>query len=126
MRIVIQASGFVLTEALKTYTEQRLMATLGWAGEHMRKLAVSLSDINGPRGGIDKRCKIQVQLGGGQEVVIEDTEADLYVAIDRAADRADRAVVRRVEKMRNFSHIRINPLAGTERGTDDINDGAVQ
>ncbi len=126
MRIVIQANGFVLTEALKTYTEQRLRATLGWAGERMRKLAVSLSDINGPRGGIDKRCKIQVQLGGGQEIVIEDTEADLYVAIDRAADRADRAVVRRVERMRDFSHTRIHPPAGTERSTDDINDGAAQ
>ena len=126
MRIVIQANGFVLTEALKTYTEQRLTATLGWAGERMRKLAVSLSDINGPRGGIDKRCKIQVQLGGGQEVVIEDTEADLYVAIDRAADRADRAVVRRVERMRDFSHTRINPLVEIERSTDDINNGAVQ
>ena len=102
MRIVIQANGFMLTEALKGYTEQRLAAALGWAGHRMRKLAVSLSDINGPRGGIDKRCKIQVQLGAGHEVVIEDTETDLYLAIDRAASRADRAVARRVERMRDF------------------------
>jgi putative sigma-54 modulation protein len=123
MRIVIQANGFVLTEALKTYTEQRLASTLGWAGDRMRKLAVSLSDINGPRGGIDKRCKIQVQLGGGREVVIEDTEADLYLAIDRAADRADRAVVRRVARMRDFTHIRIKSTAASEHETDDVNIG---
>ncbi|QYF93207.1 HPF/RaiA family ribosome-associated protein [Massilia sp. PAMC28688] len=115
MRLTIQANGFVLTEALRAYTEQRLSMALGWAGEHMHKLAVSLSDINGPRGGIDKRCKIQVQLGGGAEVVIEDTEADLYVAIDRAASRADRAVVRRVERRRVFSHTR---AAGTAAGPD--------
>lgn len=107
MRVTIQANGFVLTEALRSYTEQRLSMALGWAGQHMRRLAVSLSDINGPRGGIDKRCKIQVQLGGGKEVIIEDTEADLYVAIDRAADRADRAVVRQVERKRDFSHTRL-------------------
>ena len=122
MRIVIQAYGFVLTEALKTYTEQRLAATLGWAGYRMRKLAVSLSDINGPRGGIDKRCKIQVQLDGGREVVIEDTEADLYVAIDRAANRADRAMVRRVERMRDFAHTRIETAAEAERDTDQVNE----
>ena len=110
MKVTIQANGFVLTEALRAYTEQRMSIALGWAGEHMHKLAVSLSDINGPRGGIDKRCKIQVQLGGGAEVIIEDTEADLYLAIDRAADRADRAVVRRVSRRRDFSHTRM-PVA---------------
>ncbi len=126
MRIVIQANGFVLTEALRMYTEQRVATALGWAGDRMRKLAVSLSDINGPRGGIDKRCKIQVQLGGGQEVVIEDTEADLYTAIDRAADRADRAVVRRVERMRDFSHTRINAAAASTHDADEVKDGSAQ
>lgn len=130
MRVTIQANGFVLTEALRSYTEQRLATALGWAGEHMRKLAVSLSDINGPRGGIDKRCKIQVQLGGGKEVIIEDTEADLYVAIDRAADRADRAVVRQVERKRDFSHTRLPVNAAPdedgagENGGDRRNDAA--
>ena len=107
MRMTIQANGFEMTAALRAYTEQRLASALGWAREHMHKLAVSLSDINGPRGGVDKRCKIQVQLGGGREVIIEDTEADLYAAIDRAADRADRAVVRQVERTRDFARERI-------------------
>ena len=108
MRMSIQANGFSLTSALRAYTELRLKTALGWASGHMRKLHVSLSDINGPRGGTDKRCKIQVQLAGGREVLIEDTETDLYHAIDRAADRADRAVVRRVEHLREFSHVRVS------------------
>jgi putative sigma-54 modulation protein len=124
MRIVIQASGFVLTEALRSYTEQRVATALGWAGERMRKLAVSLSDINGPRGGIDKRCKIQVQLGKGQEVVIEDTEADLYTAIDRAAGRADRALVRRIARMRGFTHTRLATGATAPLATDASDEGA--
>lgn len=105
MRMTIQASGFAMTDALRAYTEQRLACALGWSGPHMRKLAVWLSDINGPRGGVDKRCKIQVQLGGGRDVIIEDTEADLYAAIDRAAERADRAVVRQLERQRHFEHM---------------------
>lgn len=107
MRIAIHANGFDMTTALRQYTEQRLATALGWARLHMRKLAVSLSDINGPRGGVDKRCKIQVQLGNGREVIIEECEADLYAAIDRAAERADRAVVRSVERTRKFTHDRI-------------------
>jgi putative sigma-54 modulation protein len=63
MRMTIQANGFEMTGALRAYTQQRLATALGWARAHMHKLIVSLSDINGPRGGVDKRCKIQVHLG---------------------------------------------------------------
>ena len=35
-----------------------------------------LSDINGPRGGADKRCHLQVVLAGLPDVVVEDIEAD--------------------------------------------------
>lgn len=106
MRPTIHANGFLLTEALRAFTEKRIATALGWAGKHMRKLAVSLSDINGPRGGIDKRCRIQVQLGAGRQVIIEDTEADLYAAINRAAERAGRAIVRQVQRKRSFTHSR--------------------
>ena len=118
MRMTIQTNGFDMTSALRAYTEQRLATALGWAREHMRKLVVWLSDINGPRGGVDKRCKIQVQLAGGREIIIDDVEADLYAAIDRAADRADRAVVRQVGRTRHFTHTRL-PAKGTAPGAAD-------
>ena len=106
MHMTIQTNGFQMTSALRAYTEQRLATALGWARHHMRRLAVSLSDINGPRGGVDKRCRIQVQLGGGREVIVDDVDANLYAAIDRAVDRADRAVVKKVERTRQFVRTR--------------------
>jgi ribosome-associated translation inhibitor RaiA len=107
MQMSIQATGFEMTTALRAYTRRRLVTALGWAYVHVRRLVVRLSDINGPRGGVDKRCKIQVQLDGGRDVIIEDTEADLYVAIDRAAGRADCAVGRQVGRSRDFARERI-------------------
>jgi putative sigma-54 modulation protein len=124
MRVAIQSSGFAMTNALRLSTEHRLATALGWARGHMRKLAVWLSDVNGPRGGIDKRCKIQVQLDNGREVIIEEREADLYAAIDRAAERADRAIVRQVERTREFAHERMpSPLeAGKDADGPDTPD----
>lgn len=119
MRLTIHANGFLLTEALRAFTEQRIAGALGWASQHMRKLAVSLSDINGPRGGVDKRCRIQVQLGAGREVIIEDTEDDLYAAINRAAERADRAIVRQIQRNRSFSHSRKVPGKVIEEDTNE-------
>lgn len=108
MRIDIQARGFDLTEGLREHTARRLQFALGWAGHGVRSVTVRLSDVNGPRGGNDKRCRIKIPLPGGQDVVIEDTEADLYVAIDRAADRTERTVARRLERLREHRHVRIN------------------
>lgn len=124
MRVAIQANGFVMTIALRMYTERRMAVALGWARHHMRKLAVSLSDINGPRGGVDKQCKIQVQLSGGRQVIIEECEEDLYAAIDRAADRADRAVVKQVERKRQFSHDRMSALGQAGEDTHDGDNAA--
>jgi len=112
MNIHIQARGFALTDSLREHVERRLRFALGWADDRLRQvsvrlsdengLSVRLSDENGPRGGEDKRCRIQVAFSGAPGMVIDDTEADLYVAIDRAADRAGRSVARRLERQRDY------------------------
>ena len=71
---------------------------MSYCSGHVNRVVVRLSDINGPRGGADKRCHIQVVLAGIPDVVVEDTEVDLYTAIDRATDRARRTVFRRVDR----------------------------
>ncbi len=98
MQIDIQSRGFSLTDALLSYAERRLLFAMSYCSGHVNRVVVRLSDINGPRGGADKRCHIQVVLAGIPDVVVEDTEVDLYTAIDRAIDRARRTVFRRVDR----------------------------
>ena len=100
MQIDIQARNFPLTDALRHHTERRLGFALSARDDHIQRVIVRLSDINGPRGGADKCCHIQVALAQLPDVVIEDTEADLYTAIDRAAGRAGRTVGRRLVRKR--------------------------
>lgn len=69
--------------------------------DHIRRITLHLSDINGPRGGLDKRCRISVTLEKLAEVAVEDIESDLYVAIDRATDRAARTVTRNIDRARS-------------------------
>jgi len=98
MQIDIEARDFPLTDALRSHAERRLRSALTCCGEHIRRVAMRLSDVNGPRGGADKRCRLQVVLAGLPDVVVEDTEGDLYVAIDRATDRAGRTLVRKIDR----------------------------
>lgn len=101
MQIDIQARNFSLTHALRDHVIRRLHFTLSTRASHIRRVMVRLSDTNGPRGGEDKRCQIQVKLPHLSDVVIEDTEINLYAAIDRAADRAGRTVGRRLSRQRD-------------------------
>jgi ribosomal subunit interface protein len=102
MQIEIQARNFSLTRAMRTYIEHRLGVALGTCYRHVNRILVRLSDINGPRGGNDKRCHLEVILPG-QAVVVEDTEADLYVAINRASSRAGRTVMRQLRRRRHIN-----------------------
>jgi len=109
MQIDIQTRNFDLTNALRNYVERRLRFALTWADNHVQRIVVRLSDVNGPRGGDDKRCHLLVVLAGLPDVVVKDTEADLYFAIDRAADRAGRSVMRRIDRKHTL-HKHSRPL----------------
>ena len=106
MHIDIQARDFTLTKALRMHIEKRLSFALSTRYDHINRIMVRLSDINGPRGGNDKRCQLHVVLPGQQDVVIEDTQPDLYAAIDRAADRAWHSVSRKLARLRAYKRIR--------------------
>ena len=96
MQVDIQSLGFSLTPALSAYARKRIDYKLGFASIRISRLVVRFSDINGSRGGNDKCCLIELRVKGASDIVIEDVEEDLYVAIDRAIERAKRALVRRL------------------------------
>lgn len=73
----------------------------------MRRLAwwvprakLMLSDINGPRGGVDKRCQVELRTDGDRTVVITAIARDWRSAIDSALARAVRALVRSLARGR--------------------------
>ncbi|MGZ9014300.1 MAG: HPF/RaiA family ribosome-associated protein [Burkholderiales bacterium] len=100
MRIEMHARGFELTDALRAYAERRLHYALRLDNARVRRVALNVEDVNGPRGGIDKRCRIQVMLNGWSPLVVHETQADAYGAIDRASKRIGRTVDRLLDRAR--------------------------
>ena len=98
MQIDIQALSFPLTDGLRSHIRRRLAFALSARDEHIHRVTVRVADINGPKGGRDMCCHIQVSLNRLPDVVVKDTEADLYTAIDRAADRVGRTVTRQLAR----------------------------
>lgn len=117
MQIDIQARTFKLTEGLRYHADRRLRSALAAVAGRIRRIVVRLTDDNGPKGGIDKRCQIRATVAGTRPIVIEQHDANLYDAIDRAADRAGRTITQRVARTasrRRFPRPRLieEPIVG--------------
>jgi putative sigma-54 modulation protein len=102
MRIDIKGSGFPLATALMDHTERRLRFALTRSSDRIVRVAVMMGDSNGPRGSEDRFCRIQIHLKRAPQVLIEDIGAELYVVIDRAAERAGRNVAKRVDRQKEI------------------------
>lgn len=98
MQIQIQARDFPLTEALVDYVERGINFELSSRYEQIRRIGVRLSEAKGSRGRVNKRCQVQISLPRLQDIVIEESARDLYVAVERAVQRAGRTVNRRLKR----------------------------
>lgn len=94
MQIDIQARDFTLTPDLRGYVERRLRFGISHLQKRRLRINVRLSDVNGPKGGADKRCLLQIRADGVPEIIVQDTQVDLYDAITRAVERAGRTLRR--------------------------------
>jgi ribosome-associated translation inhibitor RaiA len=79
MRIDIHSSKFALTESLRSHIERRVQFALSWAYHKLPHIHLRLDDVNGPKGGVDKVCRIQIPVVGGKPVVIEEIQTDMYI-----------------------------------------------
>ena len=95
MKIEIRTRGFRPTPALSAHVEREVVRSLSHIRPRPAAIFASLSDLNGPRGGEDKRCQIRGRLSRTGEVVASAAGADMYRAIGMAADRFRRALVRK-------------------------------
>lgn len=98
MVIDTRALGFGLTDAILRHVERRVEAALGFAARHVMTVTVRLDDVNGDRGGPDKRCRIVVTLRHHRVATVEAVDVDLYAAVDAAAHKARHAVLRDVKR----------------------------
>ena len=101
MKLVIHHRALELSAEERENLERRLHFALGRFAARVTGVTVRLTDVNGPRGGPDKRCCLAVRLKPAGAVIVEDVDADLTVLVDRAADRAGRAVARLLDKRRS-------------------------
>jgi len=72
-----------------------VLRRLAWLVPHA---TVRMSDVNGPRGGIDKQCQVELKTDVAGTVVVTSVASDWRSALDKALARAARFVLRLVRR----------------------------
>lgn len=115
MNVNIRGNHSLMLQIVREHVEKRLRFALGRFGPEILRTRCEIDDVNGPRGGNDKSCRIAVELKSGETVRAEATDADFFTSVDRAAERAERGVARFIARRRDRSRqpAELKPLEGT-------------
>jgi putative sigma-54 modulation protein len=99
------------TNELHSYIERRLHFALRRFGRQVGRVSVRVTDVNGPRGGMDKSCHISaeflpsgrtiVQHASGRTIVQHAMDSNLYAAIGRATEGIGRSFGRALGRTRD-------------------------
>lgn len=88
MQFSIHVRGIELTEAIKKQTRSQLELALDRLESDIHSIKVYLADTNGPDlGGIDKACRIVVELNNQDTFEVEDCDVRVDLVIERITDR---------------------------------------
>lgn len=86
---------------------QFVMRRMSWL---VPRAKVQLEDVNGPHGGIDKRCQLEFKTNASGTVVVTAIARNWSDALNSALARATRTLVRGWQ--RNRAHPRVRQSAG--------------
>jgi hypothetical protein len=85
-------------------TTMRLRQALGRLHGLVARIKVRLDDINGPAGGVDKRCNVEVIVRGSSPVTVSATARSWQDSVDAVASRIRQRVVVQLHRATLATH----------------------
>lgn len=117
---ILRQSTTVPSELLREFGNRRLHFALRRFEDQIRTVTVRLQDENGPRGGVDTRCVITVDLKHGEPIVVHATSAWPTASITAAAKRLNEVIRRRFDRQngkRRAARSSVRRIAGVSPPT---------
>ncbi|MCI0363674.1 MAG: HPF/RaiA family ribosome-associated protein [Phycisphaerales bacterium] len=98
--IYIRATGTHFGPDERAYTHRKLDQKLGKFASSIERVSIRIDDVNGPRGGIDQKCRMKVVLIGQPSVIVNTQQAEAHEAVDAAITGVEKTVRRGVKRRR--------------------------
>lgn len=101
MRVSLKLAIRDATPAIRDAVDRRVRLALGRFDELIQRAEIVLTDAKGLDGNVLQCCRLTIALRSASDVVIEITDIDPTLAINRAIDRAVRHIRESLERGRN-------------------------
>lgn len=85
-------SSIPLTPTIEKRIRRKLARHVGHSAGLIERGTVRFTDINGPRGGVDKECRIKLVLSGRPSVQASDRASEVEPAFERACRKVESAL----------------------------------
>jgi len=104
VKVYVRMNEPELAEAVRLHLDRALRASLQRFAQRVRNVRVTLQDVNGPRGGVDKYCRVEGKLFPSRRWVMqEECDANAFAAITLAVQRFKYSVRKGLERARVWS-----------------------
>ena len=87
-----------LNPQVREAIELRMSSTLARFAQRIARVSVTVVDENGPRGGVDKLCRVNMLMPGVGTITTTARHEKLMAAVSDAARRARRIVVTKMQR----------------------------
>lgn len=104
MDLDIRFRGLRSSVALREHVSRLVFARLGRFGRNLTGVVVRIIDLNGPKGGLDKRCQITVRGPAFGATTLDVDDGNTYGAVESAIERVARAIARELERSRGVRY----------------------
>ena len=96
MKIDIQNHLIEFDQSIEVHIQQKLRLALSKTAAYISTITFVISDVIDNNGKVEKHCSLTLSLNRMPNIVIEETQVDLYFVIDRVIQKATRSLSRKL------------------------------
>ena len=101
---------------------KRLVLALAFARaqDTIQSVTIIVSNVNGPKGGVDKLCRLLIKSDHMPDIVITENQANIRAAVDRCIARARQTLFRKLKQNKQSLQKRVKLLHFLPEGDDNM------
>jgi putative sigma-54 modulation protein len=103
MKLTIRTRHLMLTPETHEEIHRRIYLAFSRINAWVRAVDITLCDINGPKGGPDKHCRLRARGPGFSAVVVEHVGIETLPTVSLVLERAEQVVLRKVARRRSLA-----------------------
>jgi putative sigma-54 modulation protein len=103
MELTITDLKMELSTENLSHIQKKILSMFSKFCERVQVIKVTIDDVNGPKGGKDKQCRVVIYSKGIPDIVITDNQTSVMSAVNIALSRARLSFLKKVKrKQKNY------------------------